>query len=219
MDPSCKATRVAFVNYKGVLDGGILVALSDGRVQILDPEDGDVMEEEQVHTAQVNRISFNTEKTLLFTASADCNAKMVDAETLEVLKVYETDRPVNAIVPHPSKDHILLGGGQDAMSVTTTSGRVGKFECRFFEAIYKNEIGRVKGHFGPINAIGINPDGRSYASGAEDGYIRLHHFDRGTKDMFHDPFLSILLLLLSPHPTVNIFVARPLSSRLHRNGR
>jgi translation initiation factor 3 subunit I len=179
MDPSCKATRVAFVNYKGVLDGGILVALSDGRVQILDPEDGDVMEEEQVHTKQVNRISFNKEKTLLYTASADCMAKMVDAETLEVLKVYETDRPVNAIVPHPTKDHVLLGGGQDAMSVTTTSGRVGKFECRFFEAIYRNEIGRVKGHFGPINAIGINPDGRSYASGSEDGYIRLHHFDQG----------------------------------------
>ena len=36
----------------------------------------------------------------------------------------------------------------------------------------------MKGHFGPINAIGINPDGRSYASGAEDGYIRLHHFDQ-----------------------------------------
>lgn len=26
--------------------------------------------------------------------------------------------------------------------------------------------------------IGINPDGRSYASGGEDGYIRLHHFDQ-----------------------------------------
>ena len=36
-----------------------------------------------------------------------------------------------------------------------------------------------QGHFGPINAIGINPDGRSYASGGEDGYIRLHFFDQG----------------------------------------
>lgn len=35
-----------------------------------------------------------------------------------------------------------------------------------------------KGHFGPINVIGINPNGRSYASGGEDGYIRLHHFDQ-----------------------------------------
>jgi WD40 repeat protein len=36
----------------------------------------------------------------------------------------------------------------------------------------------LQGHFGPINAIGINPNGRSYASGGEDGYIRLHHFDQ-----------------------------------------
>jgi translation initiation factor 3 subunit I len=41
----------------------------------------------------------------------------------------------------------------------------------------------VKEHFGPINAIAINPDGRSYASGAEDGYIRLHHFDQGYLEM------------------------------------
>ena len=144
LDPSCSATRVAFVNYKGVLDGGVLVTLSDGRVQILDPEDGDVLQEEEAHTKEVKRISFNREKTLVFTASADCTAKMLDAETLEVLKVYETDRPVNAIVQHPTKDHVLLGGGQDAMSVTTTSGKVGKFECRFFEMVYNEEIGRVK---------------------------------------------------------------------------
>ena len=62
--------------------------------------------------------------------------------------------------------------------MTTTSAKVGKFEARFFESIYKTEFGRVKGHFGPINAIAVNPDGSSYASGAEDGYIRLHHFDQ-----------------------------------------
>jgi len=35
----------------------------------------------------------------------------------------------------------------------------------------------VKGHFGPINALDVHPSGRSYASGAEDGYVRLHFFD------------------------------------------
>jgi translation initiation factor 3 subunit I len=183
LEMSCKATRVCWVNYRNQLDGGILVTLEDGRIQILDPETGDVLEEEKVHSKQVKRISMNKDKTLLFTASEDCTGKMLDADTLETLITYETDRPVNAIVPHPTKDHVLLGGGQDAMSVTTTSGRVGKFECRFFERIYNTEIGRVKGHFGPINAIAINPDGRSYASGAEDGYIRLHHFDQAYIEM------------------------------------
>jgi hypothetical protein len=29
----------------------------------------------------------------------------------------------------------------------------------------------------------INPTGRNYASGAEDGYVRLHHFDKEYLEM------------------------------------
>ena len=32
-------------------------------------------------------------------------------------------------------------------------------------------------------AVDINPNGRSYASGAEDGYVRLHKFDKSYLDM------------------------------------
>lgn len=31
--------------------------------------------------------------------------------------------------------------------------------------------------------MAINPSGRDYASGAEDGYVRLHHFDKDYLDM------------------------------------
>ena len=33
------------------------------------------------------------------------------------------------------------------------------------------------------NAVAINPNGRNYASGAEDGYVRLHFFDKSYLDM------------------------------------
>ncbi len=36
---------------------------------------------------------------------------------------------------------------------------------------------QVKGHFGPVNSLMFNPDGRSFTSGGEDGYVRIHHFD------------------------------------------
>jgi len=49
--------------------------------------------------------------------------------------------------------------------------------------VYEEEFGTVKGHFGPINALAIDPNGRCYASGAEDGYIRLHYFDKSYLDM------------------------------------
>jgi translation initiation factor 3 subunit I len=45
---------------------------------------------------------------------------------------------------HPSQ--VILGGGQDAMSVTTTSARSGKFESRFYHKLFEEEVGRVKGH-------------------------------------------------------------------------
>lgn len=32
-------------------------------------------------------------------------------------------------------------------------------------------------------AVDINPNGRCYASGAEDGYVRLHFFDKSYLDM------------------------------------
>jgi len=63
------------------------------------------------------------------------------------------------------------------MSVTTTSVTAGKFEVRFFHKIFQEEIGRVKGHFGPINTLAFHPSGKSFASGGEDGYIRIHHLD------------------------------------------
>ena len=39
------------------------------------------------------------------------------------------------------------------MKVTTTSRRQGKFETRFWHKIFEEEVGRVKGHFGPINTL------------------------------------------------------------------
>jgi hypothetical protein len=42
-------------------------------------------------------------------------------------------------------------------------------------------------HFNSSNdfpyAVDINPTGRCYASGAEDGYVRLHHFDKSYLNM------------------------------------
>jgi translation initiation factor 3 subunit I len=72
---------------------------------------------------------------------------------------------------------IVLGGGQEAIEVTTTSTRQGKFEARFYHVVFEEEFARVKGHFGPINSVAFHPDGRSYSSGAEDGYVRIQSFD------------------------------------------
>ena len=53
-----------------------------------------------------------------------------------------------------------MGGGQEAMDVTTTSTKVGKFDARFFDLAFEEEFGRVKGHFGPINSLAFHPNGQ-----------------------------------------------------------
>uniref|UniRef100_A0AAV1TRV1 Eukaryotic translation initiation factor 3 subunit I n=1 Tax=Peronospora matthiolae TaxID=2874970 RepID=A0AAV1TRV1_9STRA len=159
------------------LNKAILTTGGDGTVKLFDPKTGALLETHEVHVGEITNLTFNKSKTLAITSSKDNTAKLLDVETMKVLKVYETDRPVNSAAISPIKEHVVLGGGQEAISVTTTSGRVGKFEARFFHMVFQEEFGRVKGHFGPINTIAFHPNGKSYASGAEDGYVRLHHFD------------------------------------------
>ncbi|MBA0865102.1 hypothetical protein Goshw_009003 [Gossypium schwendimanii] len=86
--------------------------------------------------------------------------RLWDTRTLTLIKTYVTERPVNAVAMSPLLDHVVLGGGQDASAVTTTDHRAGKFEAKFFDKILQEEIGGVKGHFGPINALAFNPDGK-----------------------------------------------------------
>jgi translation initiation factor 3 subunit I len=134
------------------LNEHLFVSMDNGYIRLYSPETGKMVKDFMAHEKKVNRVQFNRDKTLFITSSADFTSKLYDAVYLKHLKTYKTDRPINDAVISETKDHVLLGGGQEAMSVTTTSGKVGKFETRFFHLVYEEEFGCVKGHFGPINA-------------------------------------------------------------------
>ncbi len=196
VDDNDKATCLAWT----IADQFIIAGFDSGYIVKYEVSTGKEVCRKKAHDDRVNRINFNRDKSMFITASKDCTAKLIDPFSLEIVKVFRTDRPVNGAVISPTHPHILLGGGQDAQNVTTTDGSQGKFETRFFHTIFGEEFARVRGHFGPINALDVHPFGKSFASGSEDGYvlfilevdvinfsfdrfIRLHHFDSNYLNM------------------------------------
>lgn len=161
----------------GALDETIITGHENGQITIWDVRTGREICSNNDHTANINDLQTSKDGTMCISSSKDTTAKLFDANTLMCLKTYKTERPVNSAAISPLLEHVALGGGQEAMEVTTTSARQGKFDSRFFHLIYEEEFARVKGHFGPINSLAFHPDGKSYATGGEDGYVRIQVFD------------------------------------------
>ncbi|KAK9768183.1 translation initiation factor eIF3 subunit [Basidiobolus ranarum] len=162
----------------GYLNKYIISGHENGSICMWDPKTGEKLNSVHPHTEFITDLQFSVDRTYFITSSKDKSAQIFESNTLKHLKTYVTDTPLNSASLTPKfQEFVVVGGGQEAMNVTTTSQRAGKFECRFYNKIFEEEVGRVKGHFGPINTIAIHPDGKGFSSGGEDGYVRVHHFD------------------------------------------
>jgi len=172
----------------GSLDDTIVTGHVSGKLTQWDLKTNKIVTTVEDHTGNINDMQPSKDGTMFITASKDNTSKLFDTDTLECLKTYKTERPVNSGSISPNLDHVVLGGGQEAMEVTTTGSNQGKFESRFFHLVFEEEFARVKGHFGPINSLAFHPAGNQYASGAEDGFLRIHNFDQSYLDYKFDFF-------------------------------
>eukprot|EP00794_Sanderia_malayensis_P012654 gene12654-13954_t len=79
--------------------------------------------------------------------------------SFELLKKFELNSPIFSASLSPNKSFFVAGGE----------------DCHLYK--YDYETGNIlesnKGHFGPIHCLEISPDGELYASGSEDGTLRL----------------------------------------------
>lgn len=163
----------------GPLNKRIFSASDDATLRVWDPESGKQTDIIECHNKRISDVQFSYDMTLFVTSCLDGWVRLFDTATLQLLQSWNAERPLNSasISPLPHCPYTIAGGGQDAMSVTTTASKQGKFETIFFDHCFSDELGCIAGHFGPVNTLAFAPHGRAYTSGGEDGYIRIHHMD------------------------------------------
>jgi len=181
-DLPMKATKVKW----GAYDDSLISIFEEGTVIGWSATTGRQLWLVSAHNSPVTSMNFSEDRMLMITSSKDNTAKLwaIDEGEPELVKTYKSDRPINDAAISPlysaekdAKFHVLMGGGQDAKDVTTTASSSGKFEALLWHMIFEEEIGTVRGGFGPMNCLAWFRDGHGFVSGGEDGYVRVHHFD------------------------------------------
>jgi len=96
----------------------------------------------------------------ILTSTAGREITFWDAATMNVVKSYTLFGDLHSGALHPDEKSKFVAGGAD-------------FYVHVYDYSTGEEIEVHKGHHGPVHAIRFAPDGESYASGSEDGTIRI----------------------------------------------
>ena len=164
----------------GYLNDVIFAVGEKGSLFVFDSKDGSQIKSKRIHESEIFSFTFSPDFTMLATCSKDFRCHIIDPYTLEILRTFNKLSPCRCASFSPfidsdgaQKFHVIIGGGQDAKDVTTTDSKKGSFESRVFNILTEDELGQIKGHFGPVHSIKMSPDGRSVITASEDGTIRL----------------------------------------------
>lgn len=103
-------------------------------------------------------LEVSSDGSILTVAYANTIA-FLNSDTLEKIREVPVPTQVNSASLHPDKT-IFVCGGEDL--------KMYKFDFNS-----GSEIESFKGHFGPVHCVRFSPDGELYASGSEDGTLRL----------------------------------------------
>ncbi len=173
----CKDTRITNAAW-GPLNETIICTGDDGNIVVYCLKTGKILKKIEGHSKGIRALAFDGPKQLYFmTGSIDTTAKLWATETLELLKTYDTGRSINCCSISPSDDNVIMAGGQEAIDVALTRVDPAQFSVRFWCRSLTDQLAHIGGHFGPVHTLSYSPDGKAFASGGEDGYIRIHQLD------------------------------------------
>lgn len=105
-----------------------------------------------------NSLEVSRDGTII-TVTHGNNVTFLDSGSLSKIREFPLPTTISSASLHPDKS-IFVAGGDD-------------FKMYKFDYTTGTEIESFKGHFGPVHCVRFSPDGELYASGSEDGTLRL----------------------------------------------
>ncbi|KAG2469343.1 STRAP protein, partial [Polypterus senegalus] len=138
-------------------DKQILSAADDKTVRLWDRASMDVVKTLQFDTS-VSSMEYIPDGEILIITYGKTVA-FYNALGLDLIKTVDAPAPINSASLHPDKDFFVAGGDD--------------FKLYKYDYNTKEELESYKGHFGPVHCVRFSPDGELYASGSEDGTLRL----------------------------------------------
>lgn len=124
-----------------------------------------------------NSLEISADQKVL-TVTSGSAVSFWEIDTLKKIKEIKVPTICYSASLHPEK-HCFVFGGEDFKMYKydyITGNEIGKFLVLLGFCFYSNRVflaESFKGHFGPVHSVRFSPDGELYASGSEDGTLRL----------------------------------------------
>lgn len=91
----------------GTLDEFIVTGHENGDLTQWDMRTGkEIDTRDEDHKDSIRGMQPSVDGTMFITSSKDCTAKLFDMETMECMKSFKTDRPVNSAALSPNCEHV-----------------------------------------------------------------------------------------------------------------
>jgi len=157
------------------------------------------------HTSGIKQVIYTEDNRLLISASDDKTVRVWDTATGGEIKRVDFPEQVGGIELSRTGDILTVATGSKVVFMHSTELTVQKevsIPCPVYSAslcinkdvfvcggenckLYKYDFSSgieteaYKGHFGPVHCVRFSPDGELYASGSEDGTLRLWQSEVG----------------------------------------